>query len=676
MDLGETVMSSFFYLQAEKNTQNHAFIDSIENHCEKNKIQAYILDRPLGDSKYSYSYPDALVLLVPKHKILFVNFGPRENDFEEYVEDFVEDLGSISDKYRYKDAIGRPRNWREELTATVSYSDVFSVEEVFKSSFIESPASQRKCELLISLLTGSINDIDKVKVDLPKTLLDQVKQKILLFDGQQTRFVYQQPNKDEIRIQGLSGTGKTELLLHKLKEIYIAFPDSKIAFTCHNRILADSLKRRIPEFFDFMKVEQQIQWNERLWCTHAWGSLADKNSGIYRYICEVYDIPFQRYSRTMTFDNACKLALEHLDKNPPDRYAFDFCLIDESQDFPDSFFALCKRVTESTVYIAGDVFQSIFDENITFAIEPDFLLSKCYRTDPKTLMFAHGLGMGLFEQRKLRWLEDREWAACGYILNKPDPTTYVLTREPLRRFEDIDRTDHPSVQVFKTGGSFVQGAADQILACINQLKRENPSISPDDIGVILLDSGESAFSLGDTLAARIPREIGWRVNIAYETKTRTKNSLFVSNKNNVKGLEFPFVICVTDKIQSSYSYRNSAYMTLTRSFIQTYLVVSGDRNATVLPAIEAGLKKINESGSVVVTVPTVAEQQMISATIKYSANSESFYDMAHRIFAELKIEQAYQDNLLEAVRKLFADEFEYDRLKEAIEMNYKFMRGE
>lgn len=607
---------------------------------------------------------------------MFVNFSSNEESFDDYVDDLVEDLGSISDKYRYKDSIGRPKAWRKDLIKTINYDGGFDLTELLSSTELSDPSRQRVCELLISLLTGSINDIDKVGVEIPQTLLDKVKQKILLYDGDQTRFVYQQPTKPSIRIQGLSGTGKTELLLHKLKEIYLAFPECKIAFTCHNKILADSLRRRIPEFFDFMKVEQQIQWDERLWCTHAWGSLSDPNSGIYRYICSRYGILFERYSRYMSFDQACKLALAHLEKNPPEKHAFDFCLIDESQDFPDSFFQLCKKVTRSTVYIAGDVFQSIFDENITFAIEPDFLLTKCYRTDPKTLMFAHSVGMGLFEPKKLRWLEDREWAACGYVVEKdPAAGNYQLSREPLRRFEDVDRTDVPSVLISKTEGPFVQGATDQILSCINQIKKDNPTVTADDIGIILLDTNDIAFTLADTLSVRVPRELGWKVNVAYETKRKTKNTLFVSNKNNVKGLEFPFVICVTSRIKNSYSYRNSIYMTLTRSFIQTYLVVSAEATASVLPAIEAGLEVINDTGYIIVHVPTVAEKTIISATIKYSAESESFFDMAHRIFEELEVLPIYRENLLDAIKKLFTEEFEYERLYEAIEFNYKIMLG-
>ena len=43
---------------------------------------------------------------------------------------------------------------------------------------------------------------------------------------------------------------------------------------------------------------------------------------------------------------------------------FDYVLIDESQDFPESFFELCGKVTKNKIYVAGDVFQNIYDRNI------------------------------------------------------------------------------------------------------------------------------------------------------------------------------------------------------------------------------------------------------------------------------------------------------------------------
>ena len=61
---------------------------------------------------------------------------------------------------------------------------------------------------------------------------DKIKQKIVLFDGDQTRFIYTKPSKKKILIQGLSGTGKTELLLHKLRDLYTASKENRIIFTC------------------------------------------------------------------------------------------------------------------------------------------------------------------------------------------------------------------------------------------------------------------------------------------------------------------------------------------------------------------------------------------------------------------------------------------------------------
>ena len=65
------------------------------------------------------------------------------------------------------------------------------------------------------------------------------------------------------------------------------------------------MKSRIPEFFNFMKVERQIEWEKRLFCFHAWGGNRDPNSGMYRYICHMYGILFGSF-HAGTFDQLCK----------------------------------------------------------------------------------------------------------------------------------------------------------------------------------------------------------------------------------------------------------------------------------------------------------------------------------------------------------------------------------
>ena len=668
--------SSFFFLQAEKTHRNQVLIDQLASIATQRKEQAYVISKPLGDARYTYSHEDGIVVLSPKRKIAFIDFSEDKDSFDNFVEDFLEDLASISDKYRYKDAIGRPRFWRDELVIKFDGNDIDAFEDWDTKSSVDDPAKQRIAELLVSLLTGSINDIEKVKAELPTSLLEKIKRKILLFDADQTRFIYEKREQSIVRIQGLSGTGKTELLLHKLRDLYVNSPKSKIVFTCHNRILADAMERRIPEFFNFMKVEEQIAWNERLWCFHAWGSTNIPNSGTYRLICELYQLPFNRYSPYMTFDRACREAVEELKRRKDLKPQIDFILMDESQDFPDSFIELCQLVTTDTVYVAGDIFQSIFDATIAPSIAPDYLLSKCYRTDPRTLMFAHAVGMGLFESTKLRWLEDNEWQACGYIVNKAaGGSLYRLSREPLRRFEDIDNT-LPSVVIETVKGDFWSSVGTQIIAAITDLAKEHTALTPDDVGIILLDTGDSVYTLADQLAVKIPRVLGWSVNKAHESKRRVSGELFISNRNNVKGLEFPFVICVSRSISSSYTYRNSLYMTLTRSFIQSRLIVSEDSNSSTLGHILQGLERVNTEGVIEVSPPSDAEKRGIQTTFKLATNSLSFFDMANKVFEELGVIQLMRPQLFEALKVIGDQEPDLETIRETADFLYKkMMRG-
>ena len=672
--------SSFFFLQATKNDRNAAFLNKLEAYANDNKIQTYVINKPLGDNKYSYRYEDAIVVLAPKHKIIFINFSLDSDDYQNYKEDFLEDLGSISDKFKYKSTIGRPRQWRDELISSINtYKKESTINEIFTENKIIDSLLQKKCELIISLLTGSINDIDRVKGDVPETLLDRVKQKILLFDGEQTRFIYKNNKSNKVTIQGLSGTGKTELLLHKLKELYTGDNNqNKIMFTCHNKILSANLKNRIPDFFNFMKVEEQIKWNERLWCEHAWGSQSDKDSGAYRYICHFYGIPFNRYNQwSMDFKKACEIAIKDIKNLKSDKHAFDYVLIDESQDFPESFFELCTLVTSKTVFIAGDIFQSIFASEIISEIDPDYLLSQCYRTDPRTLMFAHALGMGLFENPKLRWLEDNEWKACGYLLTKDKlnkkAEEYTLSREPLRRFEDIDPKTTPSMKIVKVNNE-IKNSEREILDIIKLIKDKNPTVQAQDIGIIFFSSDKNNYTLADRLEITVPKEFGWHVNKAYESKEKIEGSLFISNQNNVKGLEFPFVICIAERINKSYHFRNSLYMMLTRSFLQTYLVISEEYNKQIIPQIENGLSIINNTGTMVVEAPTEEEKQKIKTIININEESKNYYDFVDEIFESMGVSLSFRKPLYEVICRLSEETFDAEVIKSIIEANYSFMK--
>lgn len=659
-------------------SDQNSLINKLSNYSNNNKIVTYIVDRPLGDKKYTYDYEKALLVLIPKFKLLFINFGSsyEKDKFENYVEDFKEDLGYISDKFEYKQILGRPRVWKDTFFASIDYQSIreLEIEDILRKYRLENDNDIRKCELLISLLTGSINEAKRIGEEIPQNILEQIKRKIVLFDADQTRFIYQEPSKKRITIQGLAGTGKTELLLHKLKDLYLKDTDTKIVFTCFNKILADNLKNRIQEFFDFMKVEEQIKWDERLWTISSWGTKYDKNSGVYRYICDYYNIPFRTYSYIDTFEIVCNKALNEIseiEKTEPFEQCFDYMLIDESQDFPESFFKLCEKVTKKTIYVAGDIFQNIFDHEIMNEdkVSPDFLLNKCYRTDPRTLMFAHGIGMGLFDEKPLRWLTDKEWEICGYNIEKEN-YDYILSRSPLRRFEGIETKE--SVKIVPI--NYAKCGRD-IIEILDEIRNENETVQPDDIAIIFLENTKENYELADILEILIKDKFNWEINKGYETKEKTKNCLFVSNKNNVKGLEFPFVICIIrNSLQSDLQMRNSLYMMLTRSFLKSYFLLP--ETDTNIKKYQEELKKINDTGVLKVKEPTEEEkEELIKTVINYNANSinKSAREIAEEIMDKYEIPVNKRNVLHNVVSTILKDNYSPERIEDVIVQNYNFL---
>ena len=610
----DNINTAYFFSNSNIESQPKLlnYINHLRNYSKEVEKQIYFINRALID-EVDYDLDSVGIILKPDHKIIFFKLNDVDDEsFEDYVDDFIEDIGYLAAKYEHTSLLGRPKRWRNNLTVTETLNKPEDATNKLSDNLLENYDDKRNVNLLISLLIGSINDIDSISKNAPEDALTAVKKKIILFDGDQTRFIHKKLDKDIIRIQGLSGTGKTELLLHKLKEIYTSNIESKILVTCHNKILADSLRKRIPKFFDFMKIEQQILWEEKLWCIHAWGSRANINSGTLRYICNFYDIAFETFSRNTTFEDICLRAIKAIQEKSIDEKPFDYIIIDESQDFPESFIQLCELVTSRKVFIAGDIFQSIFDDPEKAFVESDFLLNRCYRTDPKTLMFSHALGMNLFEpDKQLRWLEDEQWEQCGYQIEAIG-NEYILSRDPVRRFEDVDLNEL-SVQLIDSSHNL--NPSNDIIKIIEDLKLRFHTLSPDDIAIVLITDKSRSNNLYD-LAKSVEREVitnfdGWECNIAYESKEKIKGKVFITNTNNIKGLEFPFVICICNKLSNTHFIRNSLYMALTRSFLESYLITF-DGNSERINYIKNGLSYINEHLQIKCQVPSLQRQKEIN----------------------------------------------------------------
>lgn len=122
-------METYFYTQKERTEKNAEILDAIEIFANDNCIQTYAILEPLGEGKYNYVYDDAISVLIPGYKIIIINLGENGNEeFEYYCDDLVEDLSHISDKYTYKEKIGRPRDWKRNQIEIIDIED-FSVSE-------------------------------------------------------------------------------------------------------------------------------------------------------------------------------------------------------------------------------------------------------------------------------------------------------------------------------------------------------------------------------------------------------------------------------------------------------------------------------------------------------------------------------------------------------------------
>lgn len=661
--------NDLFYNQVKENAVNKPLINKFEKYARSHPdIQIFLITSPLG-GRYSYSYEEnAIIALIPGHRITFINLGEEGDAFNNYVDDVIADLNTISTTFKYMDHIGRSREWREQVTWTIRYisEDSFDIDEL-RSDIILNGEWKRKVDLLISLLSGSINDINKIGAVEPDSILEKVKKKIILFDGEQTRFIYKNYQvKKMISVQGLSGTGKTELLLHKLKDLYLKEEKSKIFFTCHNIALSNKLKERIPQFFDFMMVNKQIKWNERLWMSRAWGSKSIPNSGLYSYICNYYNLPFHRYSSGIDYQRIYSEVWDRLNAMPSKQFepCFDYILVDESQDFPEVFFDVCKKIVRQKVYLAGDVFQDIFDSVKKKKWGVDIVLNRCYRTDPRTLMFAHAVGLGLFEDNKLNWFSKTQWEDLGYKTDYSEKGILKLKRNPIKRFDEIE--PDCSLDIYN------DTRIGKVKDIIKNLVETNPDLKPGDIAIILVDDNNNIYDYIDKLCTMIHNDFGFLVKRGHESKSASEDAVYVTNTNNVKGLEFPYVICITHKILNSYRYRNSIYTMLTRSFIKSFLLVTDNE---LLDTLKEGYRYINENRSVRTRIPTKAQQAAIQQQIVElkPEQTESYQDVLESVFEELHItDVSRKTKMTIALEAASFDKFDRDLVKNFVELNLSF----
>ena len=127
--------------------------------------QVYVLKGPLTDSKYAYDIKDACIVLTRNRKIAFVSFT-HDNDslFDDYKQDVLEDIGSLSDVYDYRKVIGRTRVWEDKITLKCFIDEIDDFDTWINQKMMLNSEDSRLLELVITLFIGSINDVTNITI--------------------------------------------------------------------------------------------------------------------------------------------------------------------------------------------------------------------------------------------------------------------------------------------------------------------------------------------------------------------------------------------------------------------------------------------------------------------------------------------------------------------------------
>lgn len=168
----------YFYSDILENAKNSDFFKKLKAFSEKEEQQVYLLKGPLTDSKYEYKIKDACIFLMRNKKIAFVSFS-HDNDllFDEYMQDVLEDIGSLSDVYDYRNVIGRPRKWQDKIVEKYFIDDIDDFDTWINQDLMLNEEDTRLLELVLSLFIGSINDVTNITVDKKLSILQKVRKR-------------------------------------------------------------------------------------------------------------------------------------------------------------------------------------------------------------------------------------------------------------------------------------------------------------------------------------------------------------------------------------------------------------------------------------------------------------------------------------------------------------------
>jgi superfamily I DNA and RNA helicase len=314
------------------------------------------------------------------------------------------------------------------------------------------------------------------------------------------------------RIRGLAGTGKTVILAMKAALTHAHNPNANILVTYYTRSLKDTVERLIIKFYRHFS-EGEPNWS-KIHVRHGWGR--QNLPGVYRDACNRASVSPLSFGDAKGQGNPFGYVCSELVDTGRVEPFYDMILVDEGQDFPDSFYHLCFFLAkgsrdEKQIVWAYDELQNVFDvtvraPDVLFGTDTDgeprvslvralpdgadtndHVLQKSYRNQRDVLVLAHSIGFGVYGNT-VQMLENKNhWEDVGYDVLEGtfEVGTDVVVERPIRNSPSTLNTPH---DVPLLAMNSFENMDEEVAACVALIQEFiNRGLRPHDILVIALD---------------------------------------------------------------------------------------------------------------------------------------------------------------------------------------------
>ena len=150
----------FFTPESLERVEAAGLHDVLTDYSNELKKQIYVLARPLSKEDLEYEYDQAVVIFSSGSSPCFINLSDEEEneDFDDFINDFIDDIAFLSEKFEYRKKIGRKKAWKHLFKN--AKKDSLNLPQLI----IDNPIDKRMSDLITSLVIGSINDVSKIKI--------------------------------------------------------------------------------------------------------------------------------------------------------------------------------------------------------------------------------------------------------------------------------------------------------------------------------------------------------------------------------------------------------------------------------------------------------------------------------------------------------------------------------